>query len=144
MIVIQEGQRPVEVRTGFQSFQVSLLVALLLWGGTMLAALATVQGATAASFPQWAVYLFFGAMTGGTLTTFVGLALERFRASLLGVLVERAGLTALIGLTLSYSVWVLSVVEAKGLPFAYLMFAVWGGGILRCLEIRTDLKSVKQ
>lgn len=151
MLVIRKDHPPLEVRNGFEPFQITLLIGLLMWGGTMLAALAVVQGATAAAFPKWAVYLFFGAMTAGTATTLLGVLLEVTRKNrarsvanyLLGWYIERAGLTALIGLSLGYSVWVLSVVDVRGLPFAYLMFPVWCGGAWRCLRIRADIKPVK-
>lgn len=143
MFVIRKGQRPVEVRIGFEPFQVSMLAAFGLWGGTMLVALSSVQGATSSAFPQWGAYLFFGAMLAGTATTLVGVAYEIFRHDFFGLYVERAGLTMLMGLSLSYSIWVQYVVGVRGLPFAYLMGGVLLGCTWRCLLIRADIRSVK-
>lgn len=142
--MIRDGQPPVQVRSGFEPFAVTLISALLLWSTTTLLALSEVSGTTAQAFPKWAVYVFFGGMVIGALTFLSGIALERLRATTLGVHIERAGLTGLLGLALTYSVWVWMVSGVRGLSFIYLMAAVWTGASWRNLLITIDLRRAKR
>lgn len=144
MIVIREGQEPVQIRSGFEPFAVTLITACLLWSGTSLAALSKIASTTTRSLPAWSVYVFFTAMVLGTATMLTGVVLERVKASLLGVYVERAGLTGLMGLCLTYSVWVWTATGVRGLGFVYLMGAVWVGAAWRNILIWRDLRTLKR
>ncbi len=134
-----------EVRSGVEPFQLTLLTICLAWGVLTLAALPQVSGATARSLPTWAVYLFFATLASGSITALVGVAYEWFKASLVGVYIERAGLTALMGLGLGYSAWVVSAVGLARAAFALLFLAIiWVGSAVRILLITLDLAGVKR
>lgn len=132
-----------EVRSGVEPYQLTLLTICLVWGVLTLVALPQVSGATARTLPTWAVYLFFATLAGGSVTALIGIAYEWFKASLIGVYIERAGLTALMGLGLGYSAWVVSAVGLARAVFALLFLAIiWVGSALRIALITIDLAGV--
>jgi hypothetical protein len=145
MLVIRRGQEPVEVRSGAEPFQLTLLTICLAWGVITLSALPQIAGATARSLPTWSVYLFSAALAAGSALALVGVAFEWFKKSLIGVYIERAGLTALAGLALGYSVWVVSALGFTRSAFAVLFLAIiWIGSGLRILLITLDLAGVSR
>jgi hypothetical protein len=143
MIVIRDGQEPVEVKTGNEPFQTAILVAFALWGVTSLATLHKVSTNTTRTLPTWGIYLFFIGLTVGSVTALVGVVYQTWLKDLLGFYIERAGLVALAGLCVAYSVWALAASGARAIAFALILTAIGGASLVRIRRIKTDLRQVR-
>jgi hypothetical protein len=143
MIVIREGQEPVEVKTGDDPFQTAILVAFALWGIVSLATLHSVSTTTTRTLPTWGVYLFFTGLTVGSVTTLVGVLYQVWLKEFIGFYIERAGLVALTGLCLAYSVWALAASGARAIAFALILTSIGTASLVRIHRIRNDLRQVR-
>lgn len=142
MIVIRDGQEPVEVKTGNEPFQTAILVAFALWGVVSLATLHSVSTNTTRTLPAWGTYLFFIGLTVSSVTTLVGLIYQVWLKEFIGFYIERAGLVALAGLCVAYSVWALAASGARAIAFALILTAIGTASLVRVHRIRTDLRQV--
>jgi hypothetical protein len=143
MIVIRDGQEPVEVKTGAEPFQTAILVAFALWGVVSLATLHSVSTTTTRTLPTWGIYLFFTGLTVGSITTLVGVVYEAWLKKFVGFYIERAGLIALTGLCLAYSVWALAASGARAIAFALILTAIGTASLVRIRRIGSDLRQVR-
>lgn len=143
MIVIRDGQEPVEVRTGGEPFQTAILIAFALWGLTSLATLHNVTNPTTRTLPTWGLYLFFAGLTVSSGTTLVGVVWQTWLKEFIGFYIERAGLVALAGLCGAYSVWALAASGARAIAFALILTGIGVASLVRIRQIRTDLKQVE-
>lgn len=143
MIVIREGQEPVEVKTGDEPFQTAILVAFALWGLTSLATLHSVSTSTTRTLPTWGIYLFFAGLAVSSVTALVGIVYQVWRKEFVGFYVERAGLVALTGLCGAYSVWALAASGARAIAFALILTAIGTASLVRIRRIRADLRQVR-
>lgn len=142
MIVIREGREPVVVRTGDEPFQVCLMAYFLAWGGVSLLALNRISGSSSRIIPVWGVYLFFSCLVVGCALTLAGIAAVRFRQNLFGLEIERAGLSALAGLLIAYSLWTLAAAGPRATGFVLIVGGVWSAAVWRIWRITADLKRV--
>jgi len=144
MFVIRKDDAVIEIRTGWEPFAVTILIACLLWSGLTLAALNQVSGATARAMPSWAIYLFFAGMLTCVIVTIGGVVLEKFFARIYGFYVEAAGLVALFFLCAVYASWVFLVLKATGASFILFMAAVSIASAWRITLITLGLRRAKR
>lgn len=142
--MIRDGHEPVEMRTGNEPFQTAILVAFALWGLVSLATLHSVSTSTTRTLPTWGIYLFFAGLTISCGTALAGVwVYQVWLKEFIGFYIERAGLVALSGLSVAYSVWALTASGARAIAFALVLTAIGGASIVRILRIRGDLRRVK-
>lgn len=141
--MIREGQEPVELRTGNEPFQAAILVAFALWGLTSLATLHRVSTSTTRTLPTWGIYLFFAGLAVSSITALVGIVYQVWRKEFIGFYIERAGLVALAGLCVAYSVWALAASGARAVAFALILTAIGAASLVRIRQIGSDLRQVR-
>lgn len=143
MIVIREGQEPVEMKTGNEPFQTAILVAFALWGLVSLATLHSVSTTTTRTLPTWGIYLFFVGLTVSSVTALMGVVYQVWQKEFVGFYIERSGLVALAGLCGAYSVWALAASGARAIAFALILTSIGLASLVRIRRIRSDLRQVR-
>lgn len=144
MLVIRDGQEPIELRTGDEPYQVCILIGFSLWGGTSLASFASVGTTTTRTLPLWGVYAFFALMTAGCTAALVGVFYQVVLKKFLGFELERAGQLELIGLCGAYAVWALAASGARAIGFAYIMLAIVAAATWRTVRISKGLRRLRR
>lgn len=143
MLVIRDGQDPVDLRTGDEPYQVCILIGAGLWGCTSLATLGRVATTTTRTLPLWSVYVFFALMAVGCIGALVGVVYQVFLKKFLGFHLERAGQLELMGLCGAYAVWALAASGARALGFAYIMLAITAAAAWRTARISRGLRKLQ-
>lgn len=90
MTVVQSGRNP---------FSIFLLFGLLVSGLSGLVAPITASAAVARLLPHWELFVWYGGLVAASACALVGI----FAASVVGLLVERIGLSTLAVLTCGYT-----------------------------------------
>lgn len=144
MFVIRKDDVVIEIRTGFEPFAVTILLACLMWSGLTLSALGRVSGATARVMPSWAIYLFFAGMLTCTVVAIAGVVMEKFLGRLYGFYVETAGLFGLFFLCVVYASWVWLVAGSNGASFILFMSAIAIASVWRTALIALGLRRAKR
>lgn len=142
--MIRKDDQIIEIRTGFEPFAVTILLACLLWSGLTLSALGKVSGATARAMPTAAIYLFFAGMLACTVVTIAGVVMEKFFAKLYGFYVEAGGLFGLFFLCVVYAGWVLLIAGSNGASFILFMAAISTGSVWRVSLIVLGLRRARK
>jgi hypothetical protein len=142
VIVIREGQDPVEVRSGDEPYQLAILGACAVWGVTGLVTLSRATTSTTSTIPLWGAYVFFAFLSATCLVSLAGVAYEVLRRQLFGFYLERAGLIALVGLCVCYSIWAVVASGVRAASLVYLLGAVWIASSVRIRRISSGLREV--
>lgn len=142
--MIRKDDVVVEIRTGFEPFAITILVACLLWSGLTLTALGKVSGATARAMPSLAIYLFFAGLLACAAVTISGVVMEKFLAKLYGFYVEIAGLLGLFFFCVVYASWVWLIAGAAGASFLLFMSAISAAAAWRTGVIVLGLRRAKK
>lgn len=142
--MIRRDDVVIEIRTGFEPFAVTILIACLLWSGLSLTALSKVSGATAKAMPAWTIYVFFAGMFACVIVTITGVIMEKFFARLYGFYAEAAGLVALCLLCAVFAYWVGFIVGSTGANFILFMCAICLACVWRTVLIVLGLRRAKK
>jgi hypothetical protein len=105
--------------TGRNWYQLMLMVLTIFWVVTAWVSNNAGQAITA-SFPVWSQTLWYGGLVVGALVTTIGIVLHNF----IGLLVEKSGLLALVGICAGYSVAFLSFAGRAGIVHVILIVAL--------------------
>lgn len=143
-MIRREGKPPVMLKSGAEPYEIGMLLACLLWGAAVMTGLNQRPPSSTRDLPLWGVYLFFALLAAGSALALAGVVAERVFAKLVGFYVERAAQCALVGLSVCYSVWSLSVLGRAAVGFVLLLAVIWGAGAWRIWRITTDLKKTKE
>lgn len=142
MLVIREGEPPVEMKTGDEPYEVFILSGFALWGVYGLLSLSRVATPTVQTIPTWGAYLFYASLAAGCLVSLLGIVYQVAWKKFLGFYIERAGLVVLVGLCTAYSVWAVAASGTRAIAFAIILSAIGGASLLRIFRIRKGLRAV--
>lgn len=143
-MIRREGKPPVTLKSGGEPYEIGMLLACFLWGVAVLTGFNQRPPSSTRDLPMWGVYLFFALLTCGSALALAGVVAERVFARLEGFYVERAAQCALVGLSMGYSVWSLSVLGRAAVGFVLLLAVIWGAGSWRIWRITRDLRPTKE
>lgn len=142
MLVIREGESPIELKTGDEPFEVFILCAFALWGVYGTLSLSKVTTATASTIPTWGAYVFYGVLGVGCTVSLVGIVYQVVLNKILGFYIERSGLQSLIGLCAAYSVWAWAASTWKAVGFILVLGGIGGACGWRIRRINRGLRAV--
>jgi len=137
-VIRRAGKPPVTLKSGAEPYEIGILLVCLIWGIAALVGLTS--GSSTRELPDWGVHLFFATLATGSALALAGVALERVFLELSGFYLERAGQCALVGLSISYTVWTVSTFGARAISFALFLAVIWVCGAIRIWEITRDLR----
>jgi hypothetical protein len=112
-------------------FEVMIVGAFGLYCLISLAVFDKVATTTLRNFPWPWAHLFLATALVACGMTLTGIVRQTVR----GVLVERAGLSGLTGITFMYAVWSLTNSGVRGMAFALLLGAICVSSLLRSRQI---------
>lgn len=140
-MIRRAGKPPVTLKSGAEPYEIGILLVCLLWGVFALTGVARLTSNSTRQLPTWGVYLFFSTLAVGSALALGGVIAERVFLKLAGFQVERAGQCALVGLSISYSVWTWTAFGRSSVSFILFLAVIWGAGAFRVWRITRDLRN---
>lgn len=119
------------IPSGKNSFQLSILIALTLYGFAGVVAYDKVATTTIRAFPILFAVVFLGLLGFGAGLALYGI----YRRDVRGVVLEQAGLCVVAGLSVAFAVWAVGLNGSRATAFAVMFFAVAAASAGRITEI---------